>query len=809
MHQIGQDIRLALRGFRRTPTFAASVLAILGISIGLAVAMFAAFQTILIRRLPVTDQDRIAVLWTYHTPSVELAPLSTAFPDVRRASRTMRGIAGVVHWGAVPATFLDGDQPIGLSRAQVTGNYFEVLGARPALGRLLRAEDDEVGAPAAMVLSYGVWQSQFGGSASVIGRRLLDPYTRNTYGVVGVAPAGLDYPIGADCWTPVPTIWTLQMLAVARLVPGASVDGAAAEFYSIISGRQPDLQLTGAHGSTLTETVLGDTRPVIMALAAAAGLLLLIACVNVGNLFLLRAASRTRELAVRRALGASYGDLLRQLVVESSLLAVAGGALGVGCAVAFLRGLVALAPVQLPRLDSLRLYAAHSGEPFGMAVGVTTVCALLFGVLPALVTARANLASPLRLDERSGAETKRHRHVRDWLVASQVALALVMLAGAGLLARTLQRLERLDLGFQAEHVSIVSFAFDVAKASSPGVVSSWTEQLERRVTALPGVTAATPILIPPFLGPSLSHPQFDAEGQTFADAAANPNIPIEVAGAEYFRTFGIPLLRGRRFYESDRENAAPVVIVSESVARKFWPGQSPIGKRVRMTPPTAHPEEAPIKGLYDWRTVVGVAPDTHFRALRDASPTVYFPWRQFGWQGYFAIRSTGDIAPTTEALRRVSREIDPTLVVSNLRSMDQMLSGPLARPRLSAILLLAFGAAALVLAAVGLYGVMASGVREQTREIGIRMALGATQAVIRHAVMRRALIVAGAGAASGLVAALLGTRLLRSLLFEISPTDPVALGAACGALLTVAAVAAYLPARRATKIDPALALRAD
>ncbi|MDB4877963.1 MAG: permease [Gemmatimonadetes bacterium] len=805
MNRLAQDIRIALRGFRRTPTFAVASLAILGLGIGMAVAMFTTFETILLRRLPVQDQDRIAVLWTYHVPTAELSPYATDLAEVRRTSRTMRDVAGVVHWGAVSSVYLDGGQPLALGHAQVTANYFDVLGARPALGRLLRADDDLAGAAPVMVLSYGTWQTTFGGSLSIVGRRLMDPYTRNEYTIVGVAPSGLDYPLGAGCWTPIPKIWTLQVLAVARLAPGASADAAAAEFFSIISRREPDMRLAGAHGGTFAQAMLGDVRPVLVALTGAVALLLLIACVNVGNLFLLRAASRTRELAVRRALGAGYGDLVRQLVVESALLAAGGGALGVACAAALLRALLAFAPAQLPGLDNVRLH----GDLVAIAVGVTTLSVLLFGVLPALAGARVNLASPLRFDARSGAETRRRRRVRDWLVASQVALALLMLAGAGLLARSLQHLERLDLGFNAEHLSILSTAFDVVKASSGDRVMRWAGDIDRGLRAIPGVTAVTPVLIPPFLGTGVSHPQFDAEGQTAAEAESNPNVPIEIGGADYFRTFGTPVLEGRGFVDSDGDGSTLVAVVSESVARRFWPAQDPLGKRIRITPPVSRATIDVSKHLYEWRTVVGVVPDTRFRALRGASPMVYLPWRQYGWQGYFAVRSSGDVRGMTAAMRRALHDADPTLTLSNLRSMDELLSGPLAEPRLSALLLSAFGMVALVLAAVGLYGVVASGVREQTREIGIRIALGATPTRIRDAIMRRAVVVAGAGACVGLALALMTTRLLRSLLFEVSPTDPLTLGAVWAALIAVALLAAYLPAQRATRIDPVQALRAD
>ncbi len=810
MSNLTHDVRIALRGFRRTPTFVVSVLAILGLGIGMATAMFATFQAILVRRLPVQDQDRVAVLWTYRVPGVEYATGVDDSREVGRVSHTMRGVAGVAHWGAAYLPFVDGGSTMVLGRTFVTGNFFQVLGAHPILGRFLRDDDERPGAAHVMVLSYAAWQSQFGGRGSIVGHQLYEPYTRWTYTVVGVAPPGLDYPAGIAAWSPVDTTQRgLQVITIARLAPGATLSAARDEFFSIVNPRSLDMRLTGAQANTFTETVLGDVRPVMVALTAAVAMLLLIACVNVGNLFLLRAGGRARELAVRRALGASFGALVRQLVAESAIVAIAGGALGVACAAVLVRALVAFAPPQLPRLDDVQLHA----NVLGAALGVTMVSVLLFGVLPALMTARAIPASPLRLDARGGTETRRRRRTRDWLVASQAALALLMLAGAGLLARSLQRLERLDLGFPRDHLSIVTIAYSAANSDPIGKLNAWGQQVTDRLRALPGAVAATPIMVPPFRGVNFWHPPFDIEGRTPSQPGAAPSFPVEAAGADYFHTFDIPVLRGRAFTEADREGAPDVAIVSESVARQLWPHDNPLGKRLRIAPP-ANPSAAlranPQFVQYDWRTVVGVVPDTHFRSLREASPMVYFPWRQFfGWQGSFAVRSSGDVAGLPADVRRAVHDVDPTLTVFAVHSIDDLLRAPLAEPRLSALLLTAFGVVALVLAAVGLYGVMATTVREQTREIGIRVALGATPAIVRDTILRRALVVAGVGTTVGLAMAFGATRLLRSLLFEVSPTDPLTFASVSIVLLGVALLAAYLPARRATRIDPAQALRSE
>jgi putative ABC transport system permease protein len=809
MERLGDDLRFAVRSLRRTPTFAIAVLLILGLGIGMAVAMFTTVTTVLVRRLPVQDQDRIVVLWTYHEPTVEFSAVGTDLPAIRQASHTMRDVAGVVHWGAVRTPLLDGDHTLLPGLAYVTANYFNVLGARPALGRLLRPEDDAPGAPQVLVLSHGYWESQFGGSPSVIGRHLADPFTHKPYTIVGVAPAGLDYPVGADCWRATGSdVANIVILGVGRLAPGATLAAARGEFFSVVSRLEPGWNLTGATAETLPTAVAGNFRPILEAITGAVGLLLLIACANVGTLFLVRAASRARELAVRRALGASYWDVVRQLVTESAILAVAGGTLGVTCAAAMLRAFVALAPPKMPHLDDVRLH----GSLLGAAIGITSVAVLFFGVVPALVAARGSTESPLRRDARSGMETRRRRLTRQWLVASQVALALVMLSGAGLLARSLLGLEQLRLGYQTAHLSILSLALDWTKYDSTGKIGPLIEQLEQRVRTVPGVAAVTPILMPPFLGTNVWHPPFEAEGQTADASGSYPDFPVEIAGVQYFRTFDIPVVRGRGFTENDRENAPLVVVVSQSVARRFWPGQDPVGKRIKISPSMLSPsdEKSRDEPYFAWRTVVGLVPDTRFRTLRDASPMVYFPWQQYEfWQGNIAVQATGETGALAAAVERSLKLLDPTLLPYGMRSMDQLLGGPLAEPRLTALLLTAFGVVALVLAAVGLFGAVSSAVREQTREIGIRVALGATPALIRGSVLRRAFTLIGVGIAVGLAVALVTTRLLQSLLFQVSPADPITLVIVCVVLLGVAGVAAYLPARRATRIDPIAALRAE
>jgi len=803
MTPLTHDLRIALRGFRRSPSFTITAVLILAIGIGMAVAMFTVFDAVVIRPLPVTNPDRVVELFTYRgDPNTDYYVLREDLRKVAASTKTMRDVAGIVHWGAPPAPLVDGDRPLVLNRTLVTGNFFGVLGTRPLLGRLVQPADEAPGAELVLVLSYGAWRKYFGGDPTIVGRRLVEPYGRKRYRVIGVAPPGLEYPAAVDVWMPA---WEpsnqLSVIAVARLAPNATPLMAQSEFLQIMKGLSADREYDGAHVETFTHAVVGDVQPILVVLVAAVGLLLLIACVNVGNLLLLRAAGRARELSVRRALGATYGDVVRQLVVESGLLGIAGGALGLVTAGALIKLLIAHAPPQLPRIDVIGV----AGTPIVIAVGVTLAAVLLFGVVPALIASRGELASPLRYDSRAGTETRARRRMRQALVASQVALALVMLAGAALLGRSLDRLQGLSLGYDPDHLSLISVAFppsvysDSAGKIDQRRLDALGDQLAPAYRAVPGVTAVTQMLVPPFLGTGIFVGRLDFEGQTPEEMKSNPVYPMEAGGADYFRVYGIPILRGRAFTEGDDDKAENVAVVSQSAARKLWPDEDPVGKRI-------HFWSADSTTL---RTVVGVAGDMHYRSLRESTAEIYLPWKQSYWQGSFAIRTTGNLASVLPALRRATAEVNPDLTLWQADPMDDLIAKPLAQPRMSALLLACFAFVSMLLAAIGLYGVMASSVRGSMRELGVRAALGASPERLRRGVLTQALIVTGTGAVVGLVVALAASRLLTKLLFEISPADPISMVGSAALLLTVALVAAYVPARQATRVDPVQALRSD
>jgi len=818
-----RDLSFTARSLRRAPAFAITVVVILGLAIGMSSAMFTVFRSVLVERLPVKQQDRIVELSGIASGAASEVPILPAqMKRFQEHAQTVRAVSGLAHWRVIGDALLDGDRRVVLNQSVVGDEFFNVLGAEPSLGRLFRKGDavpwgaNATGAGVPVVLSHAAWQRVFGGDPSVIGHTLRDAKMSWTLIVVGVAPPGLDYPRGAELWL-ASDYGGVDL--VARLAPNAAPEAARKEFEAFLA-HAPELKASattlGAQVHTLDEMITGNARPALLALSAAVVLLLVLACTNVGNLLLLRAAGRTREMAIRRAIGASTGDLVRQLLTESILLALAGGIVGVLLARVLLLALVRLAPTGLPRTDLI----ASAGTPVVTGVLVTAVTVLLFGVLPAFAAVRFDLSSPLRADSRSGTEGRRLRKVRQTLVASQLALAVVVLAGAGLLVRSLARLTSLDMGYPTDHLSMLNVSMPwrqyttdcQPKNGAPTHADTlvWSKCLDEtnygahervmaNLRAVPGVVAVSPEAVPPFLGSNVWMGQFAAQEQSDADARANPWFAFDGVGPEYFAALGVPIIQGRSFTDADTRESPRVAIITEGVARRLWPNQPAVGKRMRSG--DDHTPDSLI-------TVVGVVKDFHYRLHRESTPTVFKPYRQLVAQGYFVVRTRG--APiAVDALRHAVESAGGGATFIRAQSMDDLIAPQLATPRFDAMLLSMFALAAIVLAAVGLYGIIASAVSQQTREIGIRMALGATTAGVRNMVLSQALRIAGVGAGVGLVGAIAGSRLLTSMLFDVTPTDPATLGGVIVLLLIVAAAAAYVPARRATAIDPAHALRAE
>src|SRR5437588_7002727 len=790
----------ALRSLSRTPGFALTAILTLALGIGLATAVFTVADALLLRRLPVRDQDRLVVLWGQAADRTYNYPFG--LDDARefaRHTRSLERVAFFSYYGAGPKPIRDGDQISLLRRALVSGEFFDVLGARPALGRALRAADDVTGAAPVLVLSFGAWQRRFGGDPRVLGRQVLTYDDGVAYTIVGVMPHGLDYPRGTDFWAPVvPSTVPKDLYVIGRLAVGRAAVDARDEltaFFRRPGGSRWGRDLRGVV-HTLPRLILGDTRPALIVFAAAAGLLLLITCINVANLLLVRGLARVREIAVRSALGAGRGHVIAQLLTENALLAVAGGVLGIAVAAGAVQVFVAFAPPGLPRLDEIQLNATALAG----AVGITGLAMLIFGLAPAVITSRVEIERVLRSGTRQSA-SRRSRLGTEGLVVGQIALALLVLSAAGLVARSLIKLERADLSFQPSHLLIGDLALRYDQFDSPAKQQALLERLLPQVRAIPGVQAVSPVVAAPFSGPGGWDGKFAAEGQSPEQAAANPMLNMEVVTPDYFATLGIPVRRGRVFTDADREGAPPVVVIGESVARLYWGTADPIGKRLRIG---EHLERAV--------SVVGVVPDTRYRDLREARPSVYFPMRQpfFPFEPVtLAIRTTGPPTELVPAIRRVIGETEPGVALASAAPFGSFLDGPLAQPRLNALLLGVFAGSAVALAAVGLFGAMATMVRQRTRELGVRMALGATAGALRGMVMRRGLTIAGVGSVLGVCGALLANRLLVTLLYDVTPTDLATLTVVTGLLVGVAALASLVPAQSTTRIDAVVALRTE
>ena len=807
MEKLLADVRIALRSLRRSPTFVATACAILAIGIGMAAAMYTVFDTVLVNKLPVVDQDRLVVMHPLDQRGTHLDAPYPYLADIARDSLLFREVGGVYHLGALPQPFIYGSSVLNITANRASPNYFEVLGMRAEHGRLFVPEDGRRGAPTVIVLSHAAWQRYFGGDPAVVGRTLVVPYTEERARIVGVAPPGFTYPAGAEAWLQIPPEFTAQVDIIARLAPNVTLGAAREGLFALTQRSNPfastprapgqapvRFEISGVEVRSLTDTVLGSSRPTIIALTIAVGLLLLIACVNVGNLMLVRFLGREREVAVRHAIGASHLDVARLFLIESTLLAALGGALGCAFAIGLIHIVSILAPPQLPRIDAVSIADA----PLSAAAGIVILATTAFGLLPSIVGSRARTYALLRADTRTG-ESRAKRRARRWLVATQMALALVMLSGAALLVRTLTRLESMDLGYRSEHLSILSFTGPQSDLPNNARIFSVAKQLVQRIEATPGVVAATPIESKPFEGQSLFIMKLVRSDEPASEREHAPFVPWEFVGPDSFRTFGVPIREGRGLLPSDTKAAEPVVVINETLARQLWPGTSPIGKRVIevTTNETA--------------TVVGVASDTHFREFRNTGPVAYFNWDQVEpfWNGFVAVRTTAPLTTMMPALRAAIRDADPNLVLFETKTMDDLLDAPLAQPKLSALLLTGFSLVALILSAIGLYGVMSSAVRQQTRDIGVRVALGATVRDVYRLILGEAAWVVGVGAVIGVFGAVFGGRVLAAQLFEVSPLDPVSLGVAAVLLLVIGIAAAMIPARRATRVDPAIALRSE
>jgi predicted permease len=807
MSALFQAFAQAWRGLRRARGLTIAAVLTLAVGIAATTAMFALVEGVLLRPLPVRDQDSLIVAWkAVESPTPGHWPFSIDdLAAIRRESRLLEQVAGVSYTGALPVGVIENGAAGSIRTAAASGDLFAVLGVDPVLGRSLQNRDDVAGAEHVLVISHGLWQRRYGGSPGAVGRRMIigeRPFT-----VVGVMPPDVEFPRGVEAWMTVAAAHAVKtneafqvaVDLVARLRPDVTAAQAEGELKTLVArldaGKGADAADLRLVMRSYEDVVVGDVRGAMLVLFAAVGLVLVIASANVANLLLMHGAARRPELAVRAALGASRGRLVRDVLTESLLLSLAAGGVGLAAAYWLLQVVPAIVPDGLPRVDGVRLDAGVVA--FCMILACVT--AALAGLWPALSSSRTDLVTMLRGGGRAaagdGAPTGRRT-----LVVAQVALAMTVVAAAGLLVRSLLEMQAVGAELAVDKLVLARLALPQADAADRArhlrILTGVVEGLE----ASPGVGAATAINATPFAGTGWDA-LFTAEGQSADEAAGNPLLNLESILPGYFDTFEVALVRGRHFTGADNERAPEVAIVSEDVAARLWPGEDPIGRRLKIGGAASD---------QPWRTIVGVVRPTRYRELRDAWATLYLPAEQFLVSAQtIALRTELPPAAAAALVREQVRAADPDVQVMSVAPFAELLERPLARPRFYALLIGLFGTVSLLLSAIGLYAVMGASVRQRDREMGVRAALGATAGDLRRLVLGEGLRLAAVGAALGLIAAAAGTRLMRGLLFEVQPLDPLALGGAALLLAAAAVLATYLPARRAARVDPAAMLRAD
>jgi predicted permease len=810
LERLGQDFRLAWRGLRRTRGF--TVTAVLTLTVGIAgtTVMFALVRGVLLRPLPLPNPDRLVVAWS-EPADAQASHWPLGLDEVRLLARSggaFERVAGVGYNGAVRTIVTENGAASYLRTTPVTGDFFSVLDVSPILGRAFTAADDVAGSEPVAVITYALWQRRYGGTHDVLDRVI--EIREQRFRIAGVMPADVEYPRGVEVWTTVAGMtktlanaaFRVDVDVMARLAPGVSLAQAEGEVGTILatfgdkpgSGRPHNLRPVVRRYSDI---VVGDVRYAIVVLFAAVALVLLIASANVANLWLLRGEGRRAEIAVRAALGAGRGRLVQQMVVEGLALAPAAAALGLLVAWWALPAIVRFVPNELPRLDVIGIDASV----IAFAIVVSLAATAFSGLTPAILFTRSGLLDDLRGTGRTVA-MRTSRAGRRALVIAQVALAVTAVAAAGLLVRSLLSLQAADMGLAADRLLFVELQLPLAKAHDKVRHLQFLGAAIAELEAAPGVAGVTPVAVPPFAGRAgWDLPRFTGEGQSADQAATNPALNLESVHANYFRTFGVAVIRGRSFAAEDRQNAPPVAIVSEDVAERTWPNEDPIGKRIKFGGVTS-PD--------DWKTVVGVAAVTRYRELAEPRPTLYLPAEQFIVAAQtLVVRTSGPVAAISALARSRLAAIDPDVQIVRIVPFAQLLDAPLARPRFNAFLIAFFGGAALLLAAIGLYAVVAASVRQRYREIGLRVALGASRSQVGRLVLTEGLTLAVAGSIIGLAASAAGARLLSQLLFGVHPLDPMTLSAAALLLIAIAALASCLPARRAQQIDPAILLRQE
>lgn len=810
-----QDARYALRQMLHRPGFTAVLVLTLALGIGANTAVFSVVNGVVLRPLPYPDPDRLTVVWSQF-PTMELMafPSSWAeYDDYRTASRSFEEMGA---WARAQRTVTGGESPERLDVALFTWTMFPVLGAEPLLGRAFGPDEDVAGNSAFVLLSHALWQGRFGGDPDIVGRTVeLDGTTTTVLGVMAEGFAFPDahtaawLPAGIDPANP-PARSSHFAQILGRLAPGVTLASAEDELHRLIQGWEADESLGHSWSSAnhpaflrpLHQEVVGDVRTSLLVLLGAVGLVLLIACANVANLLLVRAEGRTREISVRSAMGAGRARIMAQLVIESLMLAALGGLAGILVARTMLASLLSMAPADLPRLDAVAL----DGTVLAFTAVATLFSGFFFGLAPAFRTLRTDLAATLHSDGGRGGTAGRDRlRLRGVLVVGQTALAVMLLVGGGLLLRSFANVTRVDPGFQAGSVLAASLSLPTAAYPEPGDVTRFYAELLDRVEAIPGVTSAALVRTPPLTG-SLPPNDIEFEGRPASPDDPPLNADIQIVSDGYFATLAIPVIAGRGFEPTDDETSEVVAVVDEPFARRYFPDPTQaLGARVRQFGP----------GLEFARIVGVVGAVRQERLTTEPRAQVYFVHAQSP-RTWFPVRGMSILARTdreaealTASVRGEVRALDPNLPLFGETTVDQTVRTSMAAARFNLFLQLVFAGVALTLAAVGIYGVLSYQVQQRTREIGIRLALGAERARIVRLVVRQGMTLVGLAVLVGVIGALVVGRVLSGLLYGVSPTDPLTYGGVTAVLTLVAALACWLPARRASSVDPQAALRTE
>ena len=804
-----QDVRFGLRMLRKNPGFTVVAVLTLALGIGANAAIFSVVDAVLLRPLAYNDADRLVTILHYGT-----GPISPAnYLDYRDQSASYAAMAAAEYWSPNLTAVQSPEHLIGL---RVTQNTLPLLGVRPQLGRLFADGEDRAGSDHEVILSYGLWQRRFSGDTSALGKTII--LDGSSYSIVGVMPADFHF---APFWATHAELWAPLSLEArahsrdgnslrlfARLKPGVTLDHARAEMAAITArleteypGTNTDIQVV-----PLKEKVVGNVQTPLLILLGAVGFVLLIACANVAHMLLARASARQKEIAVRTALGARRSRVARQVLTENALLASLGGVLGLLLAIAGTRALVSLSPAELPRVESVTI----DGRVVLFLFAITALTTVVFGLVPALQSSNVNLTDALKETGRATTEGPQRSRLRNFLVASEFALALALLVAAGLMIRSFSALESIDPGFNPHGVLSMVVPVAGSKEADPGRRAVFYREMLDRVRALPGVESAAGINHLPIAG-DLWDRTFIIEGRPLPDPNHTPDAVYRIVTPGYFQTMNIPVVRGRDFAPTDNSGAPPVVVVNERLAQRYWPNENPIGQHIAID----------TKPAPQWITVVGVTKDVaeHDWAAKTA-PELYLAAFQapdfLGTQGSgnssyitLVLRTNGDPAVLTSSVKSAIWSLDPDLPISSVLTMDDVIAQANAQPRFEMLLLAVFATVALLLAGVGIYGVMSYAVSRRTHEIGVRISLGASRRNVLLLVMKQATVLAIAGLSAGLALALFFARLMTKLVYGISPTDPITFVSVAALLFIVALLACYVPARRAMRVDPVSAMRCE